>query len=46
MDSFEFNKIAAAILTTALVFIGIKEIGNVIYHVDKPENQQHIKLKV
>ena len=41
MDSFEFNKIAAAILTTALVFIGIKEIGNVIYHVDKPEKSAY-----
>lgn len=37
MDSFEFNKIAAAVLTTALVFIGIKELGNVIYQVDKPK---------
>ena len=28
MDSFEFNKIAAAVLVTALLFIGIKELGN------------------
>lgn len=42
MDSFEFNKIAAAFLTTALVFIGIKEIGNAIYHVDKPEKSAYI----
>lgn len=42
MDSFEFNKIAAAILTTALVFIGIKELGNSIYHVEKPKKAAYV----
>lgn len=41
MDSFEFNKIAAAFLTTALVFIGIKELGNAVYHVDKLEKSAY-----
>ena len=41
MDSFEFNKIAAAFLTTALVFIGIKELGNAIYHVEKPKQSAY-----
>ena len=41
MDSFEFNKIAAAVLVTALLFIGIKEIGNFIYHVDKPKKSAY-----
>tara|TARA_B100000963_G_scaffold332322_1_gene323752 strand:+ start:5252 stop:5794 length:543 start_codon:yes stop_codon:yes gene_type:complete len=41
MDSFEFNKIAAAVLVTALLFIGIKEIGNFIYKVDKPKNSAY-----
>ncbi len=41
MDSFEFNKIAAAFLTTALVFIGIKELGNAIYHVEKPKKSAY-----
>ena len=42
MDSFEFNKIAAAFLTTALVFIGIKEIGNALYHVENPEKSAYV----
>ena len=42
MDSFEFNKIAAAFLTTALVFIGIKELGDAIYHVEKPKKSAYI----
>mgnify|MGYP001180323443 FL=1 len=41
MDSFEFNKIAAAFLVTALVFIGIKELGNAIYSVEKPANSAY-----
>ncbi len=41
MDSFEFNKIAAAFLTTALVFIGIKELGDAIYHVDSPKQSAY-----
>ena len=41
MDSFEFNKIAAAVLVTALLFIGIKELGNYIYHVDKPKKSAY-----
>ena len=41
MDSFEFNKIAAAVLVTALLFIGIKELGNFIYHVDKPKKSAY-----
>ena len=42
MNSFEFNKIAAAFLTTALVFIGIKELGDAIYHVEKPKKSAYI----
>lgn len=41
MDSFEFNKIAAAFLVTALVFIGIKELGNAIYKVEKPKKSAY-----
>ncbi len=37
MDSFEINKIIAAILMVALLIIGISKISNVIFHVDKPE---------
>ena len=37
MDSFEFNKIAGAILGTALVVFGLKELAGAIYHADAPE---------
>ena len=37
MDSFEINKIVAAILMVALLIIGIGKISDVIFHVKKPE---------
>ena len=37
MDSFELNKIIAAILMVALLIIGISKLSNVIFHVEKPE---------
>ena len=37
MDSFEINKIIAAILLTALIIIGIGKITDVLFHVDKPK---------
>ena len=37
MDSFEINKIVAAILMVALLVIGIGKISEVIFHVDKPK---------
>ena len=37
MDSFEINKIIAAILLVALLIIGIGKISNIIFHVKKPE---------
>lgn len=37
MDSFEFNKIAGAVLGTALAVFGLKELSGIIYHADKPE---------
>ena len=41
MDSFEFNKIAAAVLITALLLIGIKEIGNSIFKTEKLEKSAY-----
>ena len=41
MDSFEFNKIAAAVLITILLVIGVKEIGNIIFHVEKPKQSAY-----
>ena len=37
MDSFELNKIIAAILMVALLIIGIGKLSDVIIHVEKPE---------
>jgi cytochrome c len=37
MDSFEFNKIAGAVLATALVVFGLKELSGVVYHTSVPE---------
>ena len=37
MDSFELNKIIAAILMVALLIIGIGKLSNNIFHVEKPE---------
>ena len=37
MDSFEINKIVAAILLVALIIIGIGKLSNVIFYVEKPD---------
>ncbi len=37
MDSFELNKIIAAVLMVALLIIGIGKLSDVIFHVDKPK---------
>ena len=37
MDSFELNKIIAAILMVALLVIGIGKLSNIIFYVEKPK---------
>ena len=37
MDSFEINKIIAAVLLVALLIIGIGKISNIIFYVEKPK---------
>ena len=37
MDSFEINKIIAAVLVTVLIVIGISKISDFMFHVDKPQ---------
>ena len=37
MDSFEINKIVAAVLMVALLVIGIGKLSNIIFYVEKPE---------
>ena len=41
MDSFEINKIIAAILLTALLIIGIGKFADILFHVDKPEQSAY-----
>jgi len=37
MDSFELNKIIAAVLMVALLVIGLNKIADAVFHVKKPE---------
>ena len=37
MDSFEINKIVAAILLVALLIIGIGKLSSIVFHVEKPK---------
>ena len=41
MDSFEINKIVAAILLVALLVIGIGKLSNVIFYVEKPKTPSY-----
>tara|TARA_Y100000590_G_C15473310_1_gene921058 strand:- start:378 stop:905 length:528 start_codon:yes stop_codon:yes gene_type:complete len=42
MDSFEINKIIAAILVVFVVVFGISKISNMIYHVEKPNKSAYV----
>ncbi|MDA9615810.1 cytochrome c family protein [Candidatus Pelagibacter sp.] len=37
MDSFELNKIIAAVLMVALLVIGLGKVTNIVFHVEKPK---------
>ncbi|MDC0215876.1 cytochrome c family protein [Candidatus Pelagibacter sp.] len=37
MDSFEINKIIAAVLVTVLLVFGIGKISDILFHVNKPD---------
>ena len=37
MDSFELNKIIAAVLMVALLVIGIGKLSDIIFYVEKPK---------
>ena len=39
MDSFEINKIIAAILVTILLVFGIGKISDIVFHINKPDIQ-------
>ena len=42
MDSFEINKIIAAVLLVALLIIGIGKLSDVIFHVEKPKTPGYV----
>ena len=42
MDSFELNKIIAAILMVALLIIGLGKFSDVIFHVEKPKKPGYV----
>ena len=42
MDSFEINKIVAAILMVALLIIGISKLSNVLFYVEKPKSPGYV----
>jgi len=42
MDSFEINKIVAAILIVIVMVVGIDKLSDVIFHVDKPETPGYV----
>ena len=42
MDSFELNKIIAAILMVALLVIGLGKIADVAFHVKKPFSSSNV----
>ncbi len=41
MDSFEINKIIAAVLLTALIVIGIGKFTDILFHVEKPKESAY-----
>ena len=42
MDSFEINKIVAAILMVALLVIGIDKISDMVFYVEKPKTPGYV----
>jgi len=47
MDSFEVNKIIAAVLVTVLLVFGIGKISDLLFHIEKPKVQGYkVEIKV
>ena len=42
MDSFEINKIVAAVLMVALLVIGIGKLTDIVFHVEKPKTPGYV----
>ena len=46
MDSFELNKIIAAVLMVALLVIGLGKVADTVFHVKKPKNPgYHVEVE-
>ena len=41
MDSFEINKIIAAVLLTALIILGIGKFTDILFHIEKPKESAY-----
>jgi len=47
MDSFEINKVIAAVLITVLLVFGINKISDVVFHAEKPDVQGYkVEVKI
>ena len=42
MDSFELNKIIAAVLLVALIIIGIGKLSDAIFYIEKPKTPGYV----
>ena len=42
MDSFEINKIIAAVLMVVILVIGIDKVSDIIFHVEKPKTPGYV----
>ncbi|MEM7121129.1 MAG: cytochrome c family protein [Pseudomonadota bacterium] len=42
MESLEFNKIAAAVLTAVLIVVAVSKLGGILYHADSPDEMSYI----
>ncbi len=42
MDSFEFNKIAGAVLFSLLIILGLRALGETVFHVAAPEKPGYV----
>ncbi len=42
MDSFELNKIAGAVLFTLLVYLGVQNLGDILFHTEPANPQAYV----
>ena len=42
MDSFELNKIAGAVFFTLLVYLGVQNLGDILFHIESADANAYI----